>query len=102
MSKYVLMSRILRIINTFWKRYQYEDLRLSWEEKRIRRKNTPGETYEKNVPVSSGGQDAGGGGLLERDSISRIESGERFVADYELQVFAKVLGVDVKWLLNDN
>ena len=60
MSKYVLMSRILRIINTFWKRYQYEDLRLSWEEKRIRRKNTPGETYEKNVPVSSGGQDAGG------------------------------------------
>lgn len=41
-------------------------------------------------------------GVLERDSISRIESGERFVADYELQVFAKVLGVDVKWLLNDN
>ena len=50
----------MRVINTFWKRYQYEDLRLSWEEKRIRRKNTPGETYEKNVPVSSGGQDAGG------------------------------------------
>ena len=41
-------------------------------------------------------------GVLERDSISRIESGERFVADYELRVFAKVLGVDVKWLLNDN
>ena len=42
------------------------------------------------------------GVLLERDSISRIESGERFVADYELQVFAKVLGVDVKWLLNES
>lgn len=42
------------------------------------------------------------GVLLERDSISRIESGERFVADYELRVFAKVLGVDVKWLLNEN
>ena len=41
-------------------------------------------------------------GGLERDSISRIESGERFVADYELRVFAKVLGVDVKWLLNEN
>ena len=38
---------------------------------------------------------------LERDSISRIEGGERFVADYELRVFAKVLGVDVKWLLNE-
>ena len=33
------------------------------------------------------------GVMLERDSISRIESGTRFVADYELFVFAKVLGV---------
>lgn len=33
--------------------------------------------------------------ILERDSISRIESGARFVADYELFVFAKVLGVDM-------
>ena len=41
------------------------------------------------------------GVMLERDSISRIEGGERFVADYELLVFAKVLGVDVKWLLNE-
>ena len=32
------------------------------------------------------------GVMLERDSISRIEGGERFVADYELRVFAKVLG----------
>ena len=37
------------------------------------------------------------GVMLERDSISRIEGGERFVADYELRVFAKVLGVDVKY-----
>ena len=29
------------------------------------------------------------GVMLERDSISRIESGARFVADYELFVFAK-------------
>ena len=36
------------------------------------------------------------GVMLERDSISRIE---RFVADYELFVFAKVLGVDVASLL---
>ena len=39
------------------------------------------------------------GVMLERDSISRIESGTRFVADYELFVFAKVLGVDVASLL---
>lgn len=37
--------------------------------------------------------------ILERDSISRIESGTRFVADYELLVLAKVLNVDVYWLL---
>ncbi|MDO4339203.1 MAG: helix-turn-helix transcriptional regulator [Eubacteriales bacterium] len=39
------------------------------------------------------------GVMLERDSISRIESGRRFVADYELFVFAKVLGVEVESLL---
>ncbi|MBP3441223.1 MAG: helix-turn-helix transcriptional regulator [Clostridia bacterium] len=38
--------------------------------------------------------------ILERDSISRIESGTRFVADYELLVLAKVLNVDVYWLLS--
>ena len=39
------------------------------------------------------------GVMLERDSISRIESGTRFVADYELFVFAKVLGVEIASLL---
>lgn len=39
------------------------------------------------------------GVMLERDSISRIESGTRFVADYELYIFAEVLGVDVATLL---
>ena len=38
--------------------------------------------------------------IIERDSISRIESGTRFVADYELLVLAKVLNVDVYWLLS--
>lgn len=39
------------------------------------------------------------GVMLERDSISRIESGTRFVADYELFVFAKVFGVEISALL---
>ena len=37
--------------------------------------------------------------LIERDSISRIEIGTRFVPDYELPVFSKVLDVSVNWLL---
>ena len=37
---------------------------------------------------------------MERDSISRIEIGTRFVSDFELNVFAKVLGVSVLWLLD--
>lgn len=37
--------------------------------------------------------------MLERDSISRIESGTRFVSDYELYVFAEILGVKVADLL---
>lgn len=36
---------------------------------------------------------------VERDSISRIEIGTRFVADFELKVFAEVLDVSVIWLL---
>lgn len=36
---------------------------------------------------------------IERDSISRIEIGTRFVPDYELPIFASILGVSVEWLL---
>lgn len=37
--------------------------------------------------------------VIERDSISRIEIGTRFVPDYELPVFARTLHVPVGWLL---
>lgn len=36
---------------------------------------------------------------MERDSISRIEIGTRFVSDFELKIFAEALGVSVNWLL---
>lgn len=36
---------------------------------------------------------------MERDSISRIEIGTRFVSDFELKVFSEALGVSVNWLL---
>lgn len=36
---------------------------------------------------------------IERDSISRIEIGTRFIPDYELPVFSKVLRVPVDWIL---
>lgn len=35
---------------------------------------------------------------LERDCISRIEIGTRFVADYEIKMIAKTLNVSVLWL----
>lgn len=38
--------------------------------------------------------------IMERDSISRIEIGTRFVADYELREISKILKVTVPWLLN--
>lgn len=37
--------------------------------------------------------------IIERDSISRIEIGTRFVADYELKELSKILKVSVPWLL---
>ena len=37
--------------------------------------------------------------ILERDCVSRIESGARFVADYELLVLSKILKVSPAYLL---
>lgn len=37
---------------------------------------------------------------IERDSISRMESGRRVVLDYELIIIAKVLDVPIQELLN--
>ena len=37
--------------------------------------------------------------IIERDSLSRMESGERFVSDYELLALSRILDVDVLWLL---
>lgn len=39
------------------------------------------------------------GVIIERDSISRIEIGTRFVADYELRELARILKVTPTWLL---
>ncbi len=42
------------------------------------------------------------GVTIERDGISRIEIGTRFVADYELRELAKILNVTLEWLLGVN
>ncbi len=36
---------------------------------------------------------------IERDSVSRIEIGTRFVADYELLAISQILGVSPSFLL---
>ena len=36
---------------------------------------------------------------IERDSVSRIEIGTRFVADFELKVLSEILGVCVNYLI---
>ncbi len=38
---------------------------------------------------------------IERDSISRIEIGTRFVADYELRELSNILNVSILWLLGE-
>ena len=37
--------------------------------------------------------------MIERDSVSCIEIGTRFIPDYEIPLFAKVLHVSSDWLL---
>lgn len=39
------------------------------------------------------------GVTIEREAISKIETGDRFVTDYELMVFARVFGVSMDWLV---
>ena len=39
------------------------------------------------------------GVTVERDVISRIENGSRFVADFEVVAVAEILAVSVDWLL---
>lgn len=39
------------------------------------------------------------GVTIERDSISRIEIGTRFVSDFEILKFSEVLQVSLEWLL---
>ena len=39
------------------------------------------------------------GVIIERDSVSRIEIGTRFVADYELLALCKILNVSPAYLL---
>ena len=36
---------------------------------------------------------------IERDSLSRIETGARFVTDYEILVLSEILNVNALWLL---
>jgi len=40
-----------------------------------------------------------GGVIIERDSISRIEKGTRFVADYEVLILSEILKVSPLYLL---
>ena len=39
---------------------------------------------------------------VNQNSISRIETGKRIVADFELKIIAKVLNVDVNELLKED
>ena len=42
------------------------------------------------------------GVMIEREAISKIETRDRFVTDYELMVFAKVLNVSMDWLVESH
>lgn len=42
------------------------------------------------------------GVTMERDSVSRIEIGTRFVTDYELKVLSKILEVPLQWLVGED
>ena len=41
------------------------------------------------------------GVIIEREAISKMETGDRFVTDYELRAFAEILGVTVDHLIEN-
>lgn len=56
----------------------------------------------RNPPLTQddlSGQLAAHGVQLDRVAICRIECGSRYVSDYEVRAFARVLGVSPGWLL---
>ena len=64
------------------------------------RRTYPGSTAETAaITIRPRGALQVEGVIMERDSISRVEIGTRFVPDYEIPIFAKVLGVSVLWIL---
>ena len=42
------------------------------------------------------------GVTVEREAISKIETGDRFVADYELKYLAEALSVPLEWLVGED
>lgn len=55
-------------------------------------------------PVSQedlAGRVAGKGVTLDRSAISRIESGSRYIMDYEIAAIARSLKVSTAWLFGE-
>ena len=75
--------------------------------KRLLRKNIVGrrvaEARKSSNPALTqdalSGRLAGIGVQLDRAAIAKIENNRRHVLDYEVKALARVLGVDVNWLL---
>ena len=93
----MLKSRKLQTINTGGERLKIYDFdgrkNISGErirEARIKARLSQGELAAR-IQLE--------GIVIERDSISRIEIGTRFIPDYEIPIFARVLGVSALWLL---
>lgn len=58
----------------------------------------------RNPPLTQdelSGQLAQLGVAIDRAGISKIETGVRYVLDYEVKALAKALGVPVNWLLGE-
>ena len=59
-----------------------------------RQRRTPALTQDE-----LSGQLAAYGVLLDRPAVSKVESGTRYVSDFEVRALSKVLGVSPAWLL---
>lgn len=100
-SKYVKVKKIsdyyhAKEADKYMKIYNYEGrknlcgekIKLARTKKRITQRDLAARLQTQGITI-------------ERDSISRIEIGTRFVTDYELKILAKTLDVSMEWLTDE-
>lgn len=80
---------------------RYENLCLQWKKQSLRRRNPVLREKKRLSQEQLAARMQVEGVQINQKAVSRIETGDRVVPDYEVLTFARVLGVEVGQLLRE-